>query len=700
MPGGKKPGPSIHNPATYEALKRAGHSKASAAAISNWAINQGYKKGVHHKGDEDDDEAADGASIEWLMRGANTMLDREFSASRREELAKSGKAMPGGGYPIESRQDLVNAIHAIGRAKNPGAARTHIKKRARAMGLTELIPENWDTAPEFWDARKCPKCDGGGIVNGFKCPRCDGEGYVGIPPTQERDAESETGVLRKRKRNVEGAEGQNEQVEVEELNQSALYERHMRPLDWKRRKKPDDDDDDDMEDAAGQEPGYQFKPSIPGKPFPQRRNKANEQGIEETPDEEAEAEEAYHGPGVMRRRRTRDSRTVHLTDHFVMDGVRKTKDGYLVANARVARAGVQLYNGDELGEPNIGLVRVYRPPEQVFNNKAMHSLAHKPITLSHPPEMIDANNWDKYSIGHTGDEVTRDGDTVRVPMVIMDAKAINAYEKHGFKELSVGYQTELRWGKGITPAGEHYDAIQTAIRGNHLAVVPAARGGSRLRIGDDQTKGVHKMVQVLIGDRLISFEDEAEATHVQGVIGFLEDAARKKRNGKKEEAGPGPAEEEQEEEKKTRGERDAALGQVAVLKKQLEDANARLSGKALDDIVRARTDLMVKADAIMEGRADFSGKEPAEIQRMVVAAKLGDAMARAMTSDEAIAGAFQALAANVKPRTGINRLADNLALLNLGGGNGNDPKAIRDAAYDSYVKRQSEAWRTVGRVQQ
>ena len=208
------------------------------------------------------------------------------------------------------------------------------------------------------------------------------------------------------------------------------------------------------------------------------------------------------------------------------------------------------------------------------------------------------------------------------------------------------------------------------------------------------------MVQVLIGDRLISFEDEAEATHVQGVIGFLEDAARKKRNGKKEEAGPGPAEEEQEEEKKTRGERDAALGQVAVLKKQLEDANARLSGKALDDIVRARTDLMVKADAIMEGRADFSGKEPAEIQRMVVAAKLGDAMARAMTSDEAIAGAFQALAANVKPRTGINRLADNLALLNLGGGNGNDPKAIRDAAYDSYVKRQSEAWRTVGRVQQ
>src|SRR3974390_1442296 len=143
MPGGKKPGPSIKNPATYEALKKKGLSKESAAAISNWAVGQGYKKGVHHKShDQDDDyEAVDG----WLMRGADPMLrDRDFSASRREELAKSGKAMPGGGYPIESRKDLVNAIHAIGRAKNPAAAKKHIKKRARSMGLTELLPENWD----------------------------------------------------------------------------------------------------------------------------------------------------------------------------------------------------------------------------------------------------------------------------------------------------------------------------------------------------------------------------------------------------------------------------------------------------------------------------------------------------------------------------------------------------------------------------
>jgi len=43
-------GKSIKNPATYEALKRCGHSKASAAAISNWALNASYKRGVHRSG--------------------------------------------------------------------------------------------------------------------------------------------------------------------------------------------------------------------------------------------------------------------------------------------------------------------------------------------------------------------------------------------------------------------------------------------------------------------------------------------------------------------------------------------------------------------------------------------------------------------------------------------------------------------------
>ncbi len=44
-------GPSIKNPATYEALiNERGMSKSQAAAISNAALNRGAKKGKHHAG--------------------------------------------------------------------------------------------------------------------------------------------------------------------------------------------------------------------------------------------------------------------------------------------------------------------------------------------------------------------------------------------------------------------------------------------------------------------------------------------------------------------------------------------------------------------------------------------------------------------------------------------------------------------------
>jgi cation transport regulator ChaB len=178
--------------------------------------------------------------------------------------------------------------------------------------------------------------------------------------------------------------------------------------------------------------------------------------------------------------------TDHITlrDTIVMDGVRKTADGYLTCSPRVARVGVQIYKGKELGRPDLGDVRVYRPPQEVFHKDAIKSMTHRPVTLTHPPETVNAGNWKHYSVGHTGDEVLRDGDAIRVPMVVMDAKAIDAYENHGVKELSVGYSTDLKWKKGVTRDGEPYDAIQTAIRGNHLAMVPAARGGETLNMGD------------------------------------------------------------------------------------------------------------------------------------------------------------------------------------------------------------------------
>lgn len=50
-----------------------------------------------------------------------------------------------GGYPINSEKDLKNAIQAFGRAKPADRARTkaHIISRAKALGLSNLIPDDW-----------------------------------------------------------------------------------------------------------------------------------------------------------------------------------------------------------------------------------------------------------------------------------------------------------------------------------------------------------------------------------------------------------------------------------------------------------------------------------------------------------------------------------------------------------------------------
>ena len=44
MPGGKRPGKSVRNPKAYEALRKQGMSKSSAAAISNAAKNRKGKR--------------------------------------------------------------------------------------------------------------------------------------------------------------------------------------------------------------------------------------------------------------------------------------------------------------------------------------------------------------------------------------------------------------------------------------------------------------------------------------------------------------------------------------------------------------------------------------------------------------------------------------------------------------------------------
>ena len=68
----------------------------------------------------------------------------EFDTESRKKLAKKKEALPDGSFPIRNTNDLKNAIHDLGRAKSYGLAKRWIIKRAKALGVVDLLPEKWN----------------------------------------------------------------------------------------------------------------------------------------------------------------------------------------------------------------------------------------------------------------------------------------------------------------------------------------------------------------------------------------------------------------------------------------------------------------------------------------------------------------------------------------------------------------------------
>jgi len=321
-----------------------------------------------------------------------------------------------------------------------------------------------------------------------------------------------------------------------------------------------------------------------------------------------------------------------LTDAVVLGNVRTTADGYMVADAKIARTGIQNYLGSEMGRPELSVVRVYRPADEVFAADALASIAHKPVTLDHPSEAVTAANWKAYSVGQVGGEVARDGEFVRVPLVLMDQDAIDAV-RAGKRQLSVGYVAQIDWTAGTTEAGEPYDAIQRGIRANHLAVVDAARAGPACRIGDSwstpQPERTDMTTQkVTIDGITVDLNDTAAQ-----VVSKLQD------NLAKAVADLQTAQTALATAQTTISTKD---GEITALKQQLKDAE--ITPAKLDAAVATRARVIGDARKIAGDSLVVDGKTDAEIRRAAVATKVGDEAAKAM-DDAAIGGAFAVLAA-------------------------------------------------------
>jgi hypothetical protein len=216
---------------------------------------------------------------------------------------------------------------------------------------------------------------------------------------------------------------------------------------------------------------------------------------------------------------------VSFTDRATIDGAaRITRDGYLVAEARVAKANnIQTYSAGELGLTDraaSSVVRVFRPEGEVFAKDALASAAHRPITLDHPKQDVSASNWRQLSVGDIGGDVIRDGDFVRVPLKVMDAQAVKAATST-HQEFSLGYSADLDMTPGTFGDAE-YDASMRNIRVNHLALCDTARGGPELRIVDERPPHLRdhqeQPMKIKIGDAEVDLSDGAAVAVAIGTL--------------------------------------------------------------------------------------------------------------------------------------------------------------------------------------
>jgi hypothetical protein len=323
-----------------------------------------------------------------------------------------------------------------------------------------------------------------------------------------------------------------------------------------------------------------------------------------------------------------------FADKLTFDTPRKTADGYMVVRARAARAGIYEYNGREIDPEGTTfaadqVVRVYRPEEEVFATDSVASFLMKPVTNDHPSKPVTADNWRDYAKGVVG-KALRDGEYLAFDIVLMD-KATIAVVEDGKRELSNGYSSEIQFGEGQTPTGQRYDALQTTIRGNHVAVVDKGRAGPNCRIGDvvtcDKLPGAD-LIAILTDERTYNgidgyqFEvDAALETAVTKLQGQLKD----ERDGRT-------------------ADKTAHDKALATKDAEIDDLKTKVVDQAkIDALADAKAAVVADAKKIAGDKlGETAGKSVGDVRRMACVAVLGDAALKDK-SDEYVEARFDTL---------------------------------------------------------
>lgn len=199
--------------------------------------------------------------------------------------------------------------------------------------------------------------------------------------------------------------------------------------------------------------------------------------------------------------------------------IRTTDEGYLIIPANFARTGIYDYR-----EKGWGFL--YRDPAEVFDSESMNTLIGKSITIEHPEEPVNPDNWKNLEVGQAL-SAFESGIFLAGDIIIKDKKTID-FIKDSIKqgkplELSCGYDAIITEDKG-TFDGKPYDGQQKSIRYNHIAIVPKGRAGSEVKLLIDSI-GVKRM-KVKFNDSYIEVDDK-DVKVIEDAEKILQDSKKK-----------------------------------------------------------------------------------------------------------------------------------------------------------------------------
>lgn len=304
----------------------------------------------------------------------------------------------------------------------------------------------------------------------------------------------------------------------------------------------------------------------------------------------------------------------------------------------ISRVGVFDYLGSSIGAPEPNRVyKVYRPAEELGAKECLDSFKLVPFINDHTMLGDEKEGFtppDRKGVhGVIGENIKFEGGVLKANLKVFSQKLARIIAD-GKKELSLGYRCIYEFATGVYD-GQHYDAIQRNIRGNHLALVKEGRMGKEVAVLDHLKITIdHKEIDKMEIEKVVKEQDDkilaltktvdAMDAVLKSIKQTMDEAAEAKKEDPSTDADEAAkkkaAEEEAEKAMKDKADKEGMDAKLKTVQDELETLKKEGIKTMLSEV--SKRDALAKQLAPHIGSFDHAEKTLAEVAKYGVE-KLG-----------------------------------------------------------------------------